>query len=112
MTFCWLDQLGKTVWKGCTFSFVFYGKQNKKSLGKRPRFSKMLSNASAFTCSRGNAGLALRENRLYVPSQPPRLTSKLESFWELQVSAESRSLTTPSWLNPSMKPQSGENRSL
>jgi hypothetical protein len=37
---------------------------------KRPRLAKTLSNTLAFTCPRGNAGLALRGNRLYVPSQP------------------------------------------
>jgi hypothetical protein len=35
MTSCWLDQLGKTVWKGLTFSFLFYGRQDTMSLGKK-----------------------------------------------------------------------------
>jgi hypothetical protein len=68
MTFFWLDQLGRTVWKGHTFSFLFNGRQDRRSLEKRPRFAKTLSNTSAFTCPRGNAVSALRENRLYVPS--------------------------------------------
>jgi hypothetical protein len=42
------------------------------------------------------------------PSQPPRPASKSESFWEPQVFAKSGSLTTPSWPNPSMKPQRGK----
>jgi hypothetical protein len=71
MTSCWLDHLGRTVWKGQAF-FLFYGKQDTKSLGKRPRFDKTLSNTSAFTCPRGNAGLALRGNKLYAPSQSLR----------------------------------------
>jgi hypothetical protein len=50
---------------------------------KRPKFAKTLSNTSAFTYPRGNTGLALRENRLSVASQPLRSESKLESFWEL-----------------------------
>jgi hypothetical protein len=45
----------------------------------------------SFHLSQGNAGSALRGNSLYVPSQPLRPISKLESFWELQVSAESGS---------------------
>jgi hypothetical protein len=82
MTSYWLDQLGKTVWKECAFSFLFYRKQDKDtmSLGKRPRFSKTLSNTSAFICPRGNAGLALRGNRLLVPSQLLRPASKSESL--------------------------------
>jgi hypothetical protein len=72
MTSCWQDQLGRTVWKGHAFSFLFYRRQDTKSLGKRPRIAKTLSNNLAFTCPRSNAGLALRGNRLYVPSQPLR----------------------------------------
>jgi hypothetical protein len=78
MTSCWLDQLGRTVWKGHTFSFFFYGRQDAKSLGKRSRFVKTLSNTSAFTCPRINAGLSLKGNRLYVPSQPLKPSGKLE----------------------------------
>jgi hypothetical protein len=83
-----------------------------KTSRKKALICKTLSNTSAFTCPRGNAGSAPRGNRLYVPSQPLRPTSKLESFWELQVSAKSGSLTTPSCPNPSMKPQRGENGNL
>jgi hypothetical protein len=61
----------RTVWKGLASSFLFYERQNAKSLGKRPRFAKTLSNTSDFNCSRGNAGSVLGGNRLYVPSQPP-----------------------------------------
>jgi hypothetical protein len=68
-----------------------------------------LSNTSACTCHRGNAGLALRENKLSVPFWPLKPTSKSESFWEPWVSAESGPLTTLSWLHASMKPQRGEN---
>jgi hypothetical protein len=86
-------------------------KQDTKFLGKRPRFAKSLSNTLAFTCPSGNTGAALRGNRLYVPSLPLRPAGKLESFWKLQVSVKSGSLTTPSWPNPSMKTQSEENGS-
>jgi hypothetical protein len=47
--------------------FLFYGRQNTNSLGKRPRFTKILSNTSDFTCHRHNAGFAPRGNRLSVP---------------------------------------------
>jgi hypothetical protein len=70
MTSCWLGQLGRTAWKGHTFSFLFYGKQVIKSLGKKPRFAKALSNPLASTYPRGNASLALRGNRLYVHLRP------------------------------------------
>jgi hypothetical protein len=56
------------------------GYKDTRSLEKRPKFAKTLSNTSAFICPRGNAGLALRENRLYVPFQPLRPAGKLE-FW-------------------------------
>jgi hypothetical protein len=94
MTSCLLDQLGRTVKKGLAFSFLFYGRQDTKSLRKRPRFAKTLSNTLAFTCPRGNVVSALRGNRLYVPLQRP--TGKLDISWELQVSAKNGSLTTPS----------------
>jgi hypothetical protein len=92
MTSCWLDQPRRTVWKGLASSFLVYESQDKKSLGKRPRFAKTLSDTSVFTSARGNVDSAFRGNRLSVPSQPPRPTSKLESFGELQVCAESGSL--------------------
>jgi hypothetical protein len=86
MTSRWLHQFGRTVWKGHAFSFLFYVKQDTKSLGKRPRFVKTLSNTSAFTCPRGNTGSALRGNRLYVPSLPLRLTGLLVKItWWLAI---------------------------
>jgi hypothetical protein len=45
-----------------------------------------------------------------IPALRP--TGKSENFWKLQVSVESGNLTTPSWTNPSMKQQSGENGSI
>jgi hypothetical protein len=60
----------------------------------------------AFICGRDSAGLALRGNKLFVLFQPPRTAGKSASFWELQVSAKSGSLTNSSWPNPSTKPQS------
>jgi hypothetical protein len=78
-----------------------------KSLGKRPRFAKTLSNTLAFTSPRDNAGSTLRGNRLYVLFQPLRPTSKLESFWELQISVEPGSPITPCCPNPSIKTQRG-----
>jgi hypothetical protein len=67
-----------------------------KSQEKKPKFAKTLSNTSVFTCPRDNAGSDLKGNTLSVLSQLLRPTTKLERFWELQVSAESGSLTTPS----------------
>jgi hypothetical protein len=32
MTSCWLDQPGRTVWKGLASSFLFYERQDTKSL--------------------------------------------------------------------------------
>jgi hypothetical protein len=66
MTPCWLDQLGRTVWKGLISLYLFYGRQGSKFLGRKPRFAKTPSNTSAFTCHKGNTDLALRGNMLSV----------------------------------------------
>jgi hypothetical protein len=79
---------------------------------KKAQICQTLSNISPFICPRGNAGSILRGNRLCIQSQSLRPPSKLVNFGELRVSVESGYLTTPSWPNPSMKPQSRENRSL
>jgi hypothetical protein len=63
-----VGQTWEDVWKGFASFFLFYGRQNTQSLGKRPRFAKALSSTVAFTCSMGNAGSALRGNRLSVLS--------------------------------------------
>jgi hypothetical protein len=67
----WLDQLGRTVWKGHNLFLSLLWEAGY-------RFAKTLSNTLTFTCPRGKAGLALRGNRLYVPSQPLRPVGKLE----------------------------------
>jgi hypothetical protein len=82
--------------EGTHLLLSLYGRQDTKSLGKSPRFAKTRSNTSAFTCLRGNTFSALRGNRLSVLSQPLRPTDKSESLWELQVSAKSGSLISPS----------------
>jgi hypothetical protein len=80
MTSYWLDQLRRTVWKGYTFSFLFYGRQHTKSLGKRPRFSKTPSNTSAFTCPRDNESLALRKQAVCsIPA--PKTSQQITEFW-------------------------------
>jgi hypothetical protein len=66
-----------------TVSSLLYGRQGTKFLRRRPRFAKTLSNTSAFTCHRGNAGSGLRGNKLSVSSWPPRPTIKSESFGEI-----------------------------
>jgi hypothetical protein len=60
-----------------------------KFLRRRPIFAKTLSNTSAFTCHRGNAGLALRENKLSVPFWLSRPTGKSESFGQPWVTSKS-----------------------
>jgi hypothetical protein len=78
MTSCWLDLvLRRAVWKGLA-SFLFYGRQETKSLRKRLRFAKTWSNTSSFNCCRDSAGSALRGNRLYVPFHTPRTAGKSE----------------------------------
>jgi hypothetical protein len=75
-------QLRRTAWKGHAFSFLFYGSQDTKFLGKSPRFAKALSDTLASTCPRGYASSALRGNRLYVPSQPLRPNCRqIRKFW-------------------------------
>jgi hypothetical protein len=90
---------------------LFHERQDTKFLRKKAQIFQDTINPSAFTCPKGNTGTAPRGNKLSIPIQPPRPTRKSE-FWELQVSAKSGSLTTPTWPNPSMKPQKGENRNL
>jgi hypothetical protein len=68
--------LAGPTWEEPTSSFLFYGRQDTKSLGKRPRFAKTLSNTLAFTCPGGNA--TLRRDRLPVQSQLLRPTGKSE----------------------------------
>jgi hypothetical protein len=85
---------------GDSTHFLFYGRHDTKSLGKSLKFVKTLSNTLAFTCCRDSPGLASRGNRLSVPFQPPRPTSKLGSFEEPQVSGKSGSLTIPSLAKP------------
>jgi hypothetical protein len=67
MTFCWLDQLGRTVGKGLVSFFLFYGRKDTKSLGKNLRFAKTPSNTSDFTYCKDSTSSAPRGNRLSVP---------------------------------------------
>jgi hypothetical protein len=70
MTFCWLDQLRKIVWKELTSFSPFCGKQDIRFPKRKPRFSRILSNTLGFTCHKDNIDWALRGNRLSVPFQP------------------------------------------
>jgi hypothetical protein len=78
MTSCWLDQLGRIVWKGLSSFFLFYGRQDIKSLGKRPTFAKTLSNTSAFTCHRGNGRLSSEKKQSVCSIPTPK------TFWQIR----------------------------
>jgi hypothetical protein len=105
MTFCWLDQLRRVVWKELTFFSPFCGRPTIRFLKRKLRFARILSNTSAFTYHEDNVDSALRENRLSVPFWPPRHIDGLENFYRMQVFARSGSPITLSWQIPFMKPQ-------
>jgi hypothetical protein len=79
MTFCWLDQLRRIVWKEFTSS-PFCGRQDIRFPERKFRFAKILSNTSGFTCLKDNVDWTLRENRPSVPFQSPRPINRLENF--------------------------------
>jgi hypothetical protein len=67
MTFCWLDQLRRIVWKKLTSFSPFYGRQSLRFPERKPRFGRVLSNTLGFACHKDNVDWALRGNRLSVP---------------------------------------------
>jgi hypothetical protein len=78
MTFCWLDQLRRIVWKELASSI--YGRQDIRFYERKPRFARILSNISGFTCHKDNTDWSLRGNRPSVPFWPPRPIDRLENF--------------------------------
>jgi hypothetical protein len=58
----------------------FCGRQDIRFPERKPRFVKILSNTSGFTCHKDNIHWALRGNRLFFPFQPPRSIDRLENF--------------------------------
>jgi hypothetical protein len=80
MTFCWLDELRRIVWKELASFSPFCGRKDKKFPERKPRFAKILSNTLGFTCHKDNVDWALRGNRLSVPFCPPRSVNRLENF--------------------------------
>jgi hypothetical protein len=68
----------------------------------------------SFHLSQGQTGLAPRGNRLHVPSQPLKPSGKLESFWELQNSADFCQIWIPTYsllAKPLYEAKRGENGS-
>jgi hypothetical protein len=104
--------LARPTWEDCmkgTHLLSLLWEEGYKVSWKKAQTCQNTVKYFTFHLSQGQHSLGPRGNRLSVPFQPPRLTGKSESFWELQVSAESGSLTAPSCPNPSIKPQVGKN---
>jgi hypothetical protein len=80
MTFCWLDQLRRIVWKELATFSPFCGRQDTRFPKRKFRFARILSNTSGFTSHKDNIDWALRGNRLSIPCQPPRSIDRLENF--------------------------------
>jgi hypothetical protein len=80
MTFCWLDQHRRLVWKELTSFSPFCGRQNIRFAERRLIFARILSNTSGFTCHKDNVDWGPRGNRLSAPFQPPRPIDRLENF--------------------------------
>jgi hypothetical protein len=61
---------------GCPFC----ERQDIRFPKRKPRFARILSNTSGFTCHKDNIDWALREHRLSLPFHPPRPINRLENF--------------------------------
>jgi hypothetical protein len=72
MTFCWLDQLRRIVWKELASFSPFCGRQDIRFPERKLRFGRILSNTSGFTCQKDNIDWVLRGNRPTAPFQTPR----------------------------------------
>jgi hypothetical protein len=80
MTFSWLDQLRRIVWKELTSFSPFCGRQDIRFPQGRLRFARILSNSSGFTSHKDNIDWTLKGNRPSALFQPPRLIDRLEKF--------------------------------
>jgi hypothetical protein len=69
VTFYWLDQLRRIVWKELASSC---GRQDIRFPERKTRFARILSNTLGFTCHKDDIDWALRGNRPSVPFWPPR----------------------------------------
>jgi hypothetical protein len=79
MTFCWLDQLRRILWKEFASFSPFCERQDIRLPERKLRFARILSNTLGFTCHKDNVDWALRGNKLSVPFQP-RPVNRLENF--------------------------------
>jgi hypothetical protein len=80
ITFCWLDQLQKILWKELASFFPFCGRQDIRFPKRKLRFAKILSMTSGFTFHKDNVDWALRGNSPPVLFQPPKPIDRLENF--------------------------------
>jgi hypothetical protein len=80
MTFGWLDQLRRIVWKELTSFSPFCGRQDIRSPERNLRFARILSNTLGFTYHKENVNWTLRGDGPSVPYQPLRPINRLEDF--------------------------------
>jgi hypothetical protein len=79
MSFCWLDQLRRIVWKELTSFSPFCGRQDIRFPERKLRVVRILSNTSGFTCYMDNVDWALRGDRPALPYWPTPI-DRLENF--------------------------------
>jgi hypothetical protein len=68
------------VWKELASFSPFCERQDIRFPERKPRFAKILSNTSGFTCHKDNTDWALRGNWPSATFQPSRLIDRLENF--------------------------------
>jgi hypothetical protein len=77
MTFCWLDQLRRIIWKELDSLSPFCGRQDIRFLERKLRFARILSNTSDFTCHKDNVGRLGPERKQAICSIPaPKTCNK------------------------------------
>jgi hypothetical protein len=79
MTFCWLDELRRIIWKELAFFSSFCGSQDVRVPKRKPKFARILSHTSGFTCHKDYTDWALRQKRPSIPFVPPRPINRLEN---------------------------------
>jgi hypothetical protein len=82
MSFCWLAQLRRIVWKELTSFSPFCRRQNIRFPETKLRFARILSNTLGFTCHKDNADWALRGNRSSATFRSPKTCQQMTKFLE------------------------------
>jgi hypothetical protein len=79
MTSFWLDQLRRTVWKGCAYSFLFYGGQDTNSQKKHPDLPKYCQILS-FHLSQGQHRLSPERKQAVCSIPAPKTHQQIRKY--------------------------------